>query len=198
MRRIALIRIFVTLVAVLGAAVIVGCGGSSSSTGARTAAAPRAQWAVSNSEIRELIAEVEPYEVIPGCNPGETTQIELSEVIDGRTHNEPETSSGLEREFRREIEEKGTLLPTREEEEKVCFESQELEIKREADENRELEELEGAEALREEEARESAERRQEEAEEPSTREPPEPTPSQRETQRETDERFAEEGGDGPG
>jgi hypothetical protein len=194
MRRSAVVWIVVPLAAV----VVAGCGQSSSSTRAESASTPRTQWAASNHEIRELIAEVEPYEVIPGCNPGETTQIELSEVIDGRTHNEPEKSSGLEREFRREIEEKGSLFPTREEEEQVCFESQELEIKREADESRELQELEAAEARREEEARESAERRQEESEEPAASEPPEPTPSQRETQRETDERFAEEGGDGPG
>jgi hypothetical protein len=197
MRR--LVWVVAPLAAVIVVALVVaGCGGSSSSSGVGSAAAPRTEWDASNAEIRQLISEVEPYEVIPGCNPGETTQIELSEVIDGRTHNEPEQSSGLEREFRREIEEKGSLLPTREEEEQICFESQELEIKREADEIRELQELEGAEARREEEARESAEGRQEESEEPAASEPPEPTPSQRETQRETDERFAEEGGDGPG
>lgn len=198
---------------------IAACGGSSGSSSMGTEAGHSYSWHRSSAGIERLIAEIEPYEVMPGCNPGRSEQEALAEVINAREAGAPDRPDEIE--FRR-AEEEDNLLGTAGEEEETCVEIARAKMKAEADQIRAGQELEAEEAAREEKAREAARQRQKEleaeeaaeAENPEARsnrefwerteehaeaEPPQKVKHISPTeQQEIDERFAEEGGDGPG
>lgn len=160
----------VVAAAALGA-ILAGCGGGGPSSTAAERHVPQYTWDRSSQEIKTLIAETEPYEVIPGCNLGQTKIDALSEVLEARQHGSTRSISAIENELKYE-EEHGELELTGEEEEKICFEVQETDLRAEANAHREVQELEEQEAQREEQAREAARERTSEAAEAETAESP--------------------------
>jgi hypothetical protein len=201
------------------AIVLAACGGGSDSSGTATTAHAAYSWRLSSADIEKLIGEIEPYEVMPGCNPGRSEQEELAELITAREQGHPDKPYEIEY---AKSEKEGTLLGTAAEEEEACIQLARAKVKAEADQIRTGQELEAEEAAREEKAREAARERQQtleaeeaaEAESPNeqanrefwerTEEEAEAQPPQKvkhlspAEQREIDERFVEEGGDGPG
>jgi hypothetical protein len=115
------------LVFTLTAFVLVGCGGGGATSGDL--------WSATNGEIRQLIAEIKPHEVRPGCNPSQEEIERATEVLKDRARGGRPSGPFLEESFQ-VADEKNDLLLTSEQEQIACSRTKAFRLKVKAEQKR--------------------------------------------------------------